>query len=372
MNRINGGTIAICILSLWAALTASSVAAQSPPRKNIATIAKAANGAVVSIIVGDKDRPIALGTGFLINKNGAIMTNYHVIQNGDRAVAEFPDGRTVEIDGVLASNKARDVAIIKAHGDNFQTLTLGDSDRLEVGDEVVAIGSPHGLESTVSNGIVSAIRVVEEKGKLLQITAPISHGSSGGPLFNMAGEVVGITTLYLEGGENLNFAIPINDAKRLILKQSAMLQNFPNEVIPKEIPKVPPKETHDTDNKKKATFSQQKSCLEQAEKMFNDSPFSRAGSGSNKYVSNFDVESNECYVEVTSFVFKGENHFEWHVLIYDAFAKSLYGEFLSSAESHNLKMLLCGVRPRGQPEITCASEVEFYGLVLKHFGIAQD
>lgn len=173
-----------------------------------------------------------LGYG-LLYKQKRRDHNHHVIQNGDRAVAEFPDGRAVNIDGVLASHKARDVAIIKAHGDNFQTLTLGDSDRLEVGDEVVAIGSPHGLESTVSNGIISAIRTVEEKGKLLQITAPISHGSSGGPLFNMAGQVVGITSSGIEEGENLNFAIPINDAKRLLLGPQRLV-SLPNEPIRKE------------------------------------------------------------------------------------------------------------------------------------------
>jgi S1-C subfamily serine protease len=111
---------------------------------------------------------------------------------------------------VLAYDKSRDVAIIKAHGVDFRTLTLGDSDRLQVGEEVVAIGNPLSLESTVSNGIVSAIRTVDE-GKFVQITAPISPGSSGGPLFNMSGEVVGITTSHLVGGQNLNFAIPIND-----------------------------------------------------------------------------------------------------------------------------------------------------------------
>src|ERR1035438_8100458 len=96
-------------------------------------------------------------------------------------------------------------------------LTLGNSDRVQVGEEVVAIGNPLSLESTVSNGIISGIRTVEEEGgKFVQVTTPISPGSSGGPLFNMAGEVVGITTLYLEGGENLNFAIPINDAKLLL------------------------------------------------------------------------------------------------------------------------------------------------------------
>ena len=98
------------------------------------------------------------------------------------------------------------------------------------GEEVVAIGTPRSLESTVSNGIVSAIRKGEdETDAFLQITAPISPGSSGGPLFNMAGEVVGITTLYLKGGENLNFAIPINDAKHLLQAKSSKVQPFPNE-----------------------------------------------------------------------------------------------------------------------------------------------
>src|SRR5207253_1777785 len=102
---------------------------------------------------------------------------------------------------------------------------------IQVGEEVVAIGNPLSLESTVSNGIVSGIRAVkEDSDKYLQITAPISPGSSGGPLFNTAGEVIGITTLHLKGGENLNFAIPINDAKRLLRTNSSRLQNLPDEL----------------------------------------------------------------------------------------------------------------------------------------------
>jgi hypothetical protein len=102
-----------------------------------------------------------------------------------------------------------------------------------VGEDVVAIGNPLSLESTVSNGIVSGIRTVQDKGgTFLQVTTPISPGSSGGPLFNMAGEVVGITTMYLEGGENLNFAIPINDAKRLFLAKFSTIQALPNETEP--------------------------------------------------------------------------------------------------------------------------------------------
>ena len=206
----------------------------APPRKDIPAIAKAANGSIVSIVMSDKDgKPIAQGSGFLVSKDGVIVTNYHVISEGSSAIVKLPDGAFYVVDGVLAFDKARDVAVIKAHGQNFQTLTLGNSDRVQVGGEVVAIGNPLSLESTVSNGIVSGIRTAEEHGgKFLQVTAPISPGSSGGPLFNMAGEVVGITTLYLKGGENLNFSIPINDAKRLLPAESSKIQALPNETEP--------------------------------------------------------------------------------------------------------------------------------------------
>jgi S1-C subfamily serine protease len=215
---------------------------QSPPvRKDIPAIAKAANGAIVTIIMAANDKPITQGSGFLVSPDGVIVTNYHVIETGSVATVKFPDGTVLPVDGVSAADKNRDLAVIKIHGKTFRTLVLGNSDQIQVGEEVVAIGNPLSLESTVSNGIVSGVRTSKEQGgKFLQTTAPISPGSSGGPLFNMYGEVVGVNTMYLEGGENLNFAIPINDAK-LLLNQSARLQSLPNEVEPpKESPKVPP------------------------------------------------------------------------------------------------------------------------------------
>jgi len=211
------------------------VAAQSAtPRRGIPAIATAANGSIVSIVMSDKEgKPISQGSGFFVSKDGLIVTNYHVIAEGNSAVAKLPDGAFYAVDGVLRFDKARDVAVIKAHGQNFQTLTLGNSDQVQVGEEVVAIGNPLSLDSTVSNGIVSGMRAVKEDGgKFLQITAPISTGSSGGPLFNMDGGVIGITTMYLKGGENLNFAIPINDAKPLIEADSSKLQPFPDETGP--------------------------------------------------------------------------------------------------------------------------------------------
>jgi hypothetical protein len=213
------------------AISAGIIAAQTAlPRKDIPAIAKAAQGAIVTIITAADDKPIAQGTGFLVRADGVIVTNYHVIETGNVAIVKFPDDAAFPVDGVLAADKVRDLAIIKIHGKAFPTLALGDSDDIQVGEEVVAIGNPLLLESTVSNGIISGLRTSKKQGgKFLQTTAPLSPGSSGGPLFNMRGEVVGINTLYLESGENLNFAIPVNDAKLLLSHQSAKLQNLPNE-----------------------------------------------------------------------------------------------------------------------------------------------
>jgi hypothetical protein len=223
------------LLSLIFIVAGVAAAQTAPPRKNIPAIAKAANGAIVSIVMSGKDgHPLAQGSGFLVSKDGLIVTNYHVIAEGTSAVVKFPDGAFYIVDGVLAPDKIRDLAIIKIHGKTFRTLTLGNSDRVQVGEEVVAIGNPLSLESTVSNGIVSGIRTVPEQGgKFLQTTAPISPGSSGGPLFNMRGEVIGVNTMYLKGGENLNFAIPVNDAELLLhINQSGSvveLRGLPDE-----------------------------------------------------------------------------------------------------------------------------------------------
>src|ERR1700676_5524337 len=162
---------------------AGGVAAQSAaPRKDIPSIAKAASGAIVTIVMANNDKPIARGTGFLVSSDGVIVTNYHVIANGNTAIVKFSDGTTLPVDGVLVTDKVRDLAVIKIHGKNVRALTLGNSDRVQIGEEVIAIGNPLGLELTVSNGILSGFRTVEkERGKFLQITAPISHGSSGGP-----------------------------------------------------------------------------------------------------------------------------------------------------------------------------------------------
>ena len=116
-------------------------------RLSIPAIAHEANGAVVSIVMFDKTgQPISQGSGFLISSDGRVVTNYHVIKSGASAVLGFARGTHVAVDGVLAVDKTRDIAVIKAHGNHFHIVQLGNSDRLQVGQEVVAIGNPLSLE----------------------------------------------------------------------------------------------------------------------------------------------------------------------------------------------------------------------------------
>jgi len=114
-------------------------------------------------------------------------------------------------------------------------VKLGDSDKVAIGQRVVAIGNPLGLENTVSDGLISAIRPAEQGIKLLQVSVPLSNGSSGGPLFNLQGEVIGVVAASLQQGQSLNFAIPINEVKPRL----ARLMDVDMPVLPKPVEVVP-------------------------------------------------------------------------------------------------------------------------------------
>jgi hypothetical protein len=361
-----------CLIRLFSLVLvfSSVVAAQSTaPRKDIPAIAKAAKEAIVTIVMADNDKPVSLGTGFLARPDGSIITNYHVIQTGTVAIVKFADGTTLRADGVLGADKVRDLAIIKIHGRTFRTLSFGNSDQVEVGEEVVAIGNPKGYELTVSNGILSGIRNDEKAGgKFLQITVPITHGSSGGPLFNMAGTVIGITTLGFEGSGNLNFAIPINDAKRLLSNQSSELQSLPNEPTPVD--------AEQADQAQPATMEQQKMCAEQAEQVFRK----RSADGPSfhwiSYTSHYNTAKGVCFVEMTNSRYDPDptKHLMWifHKEIDDAFGGKNYGDFgpITFKGEDRPRGGACFIYPVGQETIVCDSEQEFDALALKYFGIA--
>jgi len=171
--------------------------------------------AVVTIVSADA-KDIVQGSGFIISSDGKIVTNFHVVAGKPAILARRSDGSFLVIKGVLASDKANDLAILQAEGRNLPFVQLGDSDTVKVGEAICVIGSPMLLEGAVSAGIISAVRELQDGRKLLQITAPISKGSSGSPVFNRKGEVIGVASFILSEGQNLNFAVPSNAVKTLL------------------------------------------------------------------------------------------------------------------------------------------------------------
>ena len=161
----------------------------------------------------------SLGSGFIIDKDGFVVTNNHVIQDADQIKVKL--GGDTEVDAEVVGRDANtDLALLKIKiGKDLPVIKLGDSDELKIGQWVVAIGSPFGLERTVTAGIVSAKGRVIGSGpydNFIQTDASINPGNSGGPLINMKGEVVGINTAIIAAGSGIGFAIPINLAKKII------------------------------------------------------------------------------------------------------------------------------------------------------------
>jgi S1-C subfamily serine protease len=194
------------------------LAPTSNAKEDIPTLTRKALPAVVLVIASDKaGKEIRQGSGFIVSDDGKVVTNYHVIEGTTSAVIKLPNGAFYTIEGVLALDQDRDLAVLKASGRDFPFLPLGDSDQVQVGEPVIAIGSPLALEATVSNGIVSALRELDgTKEKVIQTTAAISPGSSGGVLLNSRGQVIGVTAFQMTKGQNLNFAIPADYIKPLL------------------------------------------------------------------------------------------------------------------------------------------------------------
>ncbi len=174
----------------------------------------------------------ALGSGFIISKSGLILTNNHVVARATKIKIKLDNGKEYPAK-VIGTDPKTDLALIKVKPDKDfpKPLTLGDSDKIRVGDWVIAVGNPFGLSETVTAGIISAKGRVIGAGPyddFLQTDAAINPGNSGGPLFNMKGEVIGINTAILNHGQNIGFAIPINMAKALLpqLKKGKVIRGW--------------------------------------------------------------------------------------------------------------------------------------------------
>src|SRR5437773_3938650 len=207
-------------LVLFVFITAQVARAQ----ESLPDLVRRVKPSVVSVLTYDaKDQPLISGSGFFV-RPGEVVTNLHVI-NGARRVEIHTlegKGRTYPVAGTLAVDDEADLALLSVSLPEERSRPLVLSTALpEEGEQIFLIGNPLRLEGSVSDGIVSAVREVPDVGRIIQITAPVSHGNSGSPLFNMRGQVVGIVTVKVTNGQNINLAL--GTARIAALKRGPLL-----------------------------------------------------------------------------------------------------------------------------------------------------
>jgi hypothetical protein len=204
------------------------------------TVAKATFPYTVSIVMQDQyKKPLSLGSGFIIAP-GKVVTNVHVVEGASYGVViEDKTGKTFKIEGYTSIDKKNDLIILSVPTIIKTGIVLSDTVP-EVGQKIFAIGNPNGLSGTISEGIISGIRNLENN-DLYQITAPLSPGSSGGPVLNLRGDVIGVSVASLTSGQNLNFAVPAKYVKKLMSNDKNILVKLnivsapskPNVISPK-------------------------------------------------------------------------------------------------------------------------------------------
>lgn len=185
--------------------------------KSGVSITDAADSVLYLEVCDDEDNVIATASGFVIEEGTTLVTNFHVIDGVHHIVAHMPDGeKSVEIRTVLAYDAYADLAILECEENiGVQPLIFGDPDAVKQGDTVYAVGYPLGLANTLSDGVISSRYLDEHNVDILQITAPISSGSSGGALLNEYGEVIGVICASYVDGQNMNIAISVAEVNRI-------------------------------------------------------------------------------------------------------------------------------------------------------------
>lgn len=206
-------------LPLWLALVLlSAIPAIAQAQETLPELIRRVKPAVVAVITYDAKNEIQMtGSGFFI-RPGQVLTNLHVIDGAHHAEIKTLDGKgkTYPADGLLSVDDEADLAVLSINipADRARSLEVA-SVLPEEGEKVFVIGNPLRLEGSISDGIVSAVREVPNLGEIVQITAPISHGNSGSPLFNMKGEVIGVITMKVTNGQNINLALGASRLRQL-------------------------------------------------------------------------------------------------------------------------------------------------------------
>ncbi|MFA4904298.1 MAG: trypsin-like peptidase domain-containing protein [Desulfobaccales bacterium] len=205
--RDNGQFAAV--LAIMVVFLGSLGAGAAWGQESLPELIKKVSPAVVTVAgFNAQGKVIRIGSGFFVDAQGHLITNLHVIKGVARAEVKLPKGEVYPLTEMVAADDKADLVklVVNLPGGPPHYLTVSGA-RPEVGEHVVVLGSPLGLEHTVTDGMVSAIRTIKDRGEFLQISAPISPGSSGGPVVNMKGQVIGIATFQVRG-QNINFAVP--------------------------------------------------------------------------------------------------------------------------------------------------------------------
>ncbi len=168
--------------------------------------------AAVAVITTERGQ----GSGFFVEPNGVLVTNHHVVAEAHEILVKLASGEVFRRAFVLASDPSNDLAILRIEAVDLPVIPLGNSNDLKLAQEVLLLGAPQGLEQSVSNGMISSIRVTETGLRVIQTTAAASPGSSGGPLLNAEGRAIGVLSFSVVQGQNLNFAIPVNNVRGML------------------------------------------------------------------------------------------------------------------------------------------------------------
>jgi TonB family protein len=211
--------VPLALVFAFQAQACSVASAQSVPG-----IFQRLSPSVVLVASRDADDTLGFGSGVVLSPDGLIATNHHVIEGAQDIAVKVLSGKIFTRVMIVYDDPARDLAVLVVPALGVPAAALADSDAVQVGEAVLAIGNPQGLEHTLSTGIVSGVRRVSGGLQYLQTTVPLSSGSSGGPLINLKGEVIGIAVGVLSDSQNLNFAIPSNDVRRGLNRARAVLK----------------------------------------------------------------------------------------------------------------------------------------------------
>jgi S1-C subfamily serine protease len=237
MTSSSSRAVTIVFLLFGAALCHAQVSPTATSKLEAPTLYEKAAPSVVLITCVDAAGHFSQGSGVILNSDGVIATNYHVISDANAARVQLNNGDIYDDVSVIDTDERKDIAILRIKAINLPVLPMADSDSVRIGATVYAIGAPRGLNGSLSSGIVSSLRSASEISpnlsgfRIIQFTAPVSPGSSGGPLIDESGKLLGLVFATRVDGQNINLAVPVNYVIPLINStkgEARILKRMPN------------------------------------------------------------------------------------------------------------------------------------------------